>query len=287
MTEVREPSNIIEMAEMVRECLLYVSTEAVNPYFDTVCDWALKMLPAADFYELEDKISDVVDEVFRTTVGGKTADQIRLDSDCRLPSKVCGFWSPGTKIIYEKSKPAAPSMFLATENSDGITTVVMVSYQYRPLLLGHYDAINTGQLYWDQRNPDDDAANQELLSQVLSIASLCSVINQPGFVVANPAGSRQQRRAAQRAGGYAPTAWHKVSWNIGEAVKAKLSRDEPVRCMPLHYTRGHWRKAEEGWNNVERRKDGLWYQWIEGYWSGHPAFGIKRSYHAPKMAKAG
>ena len=287
MTEVREPRNIIEMAEMVRECLLYVSEEAVDPYFDTVCDWALKMLPVADFYELEDKISDVVDEVFRTIAEGKTTDQIRLDSDCRLPSKVCGFWSPGTKIIYEHAKPAAPSMFLAVENSAGMTTVVMVSYQYRPLLLGHYDAINSGQLFWDQRNPDDDAVNQELLSQVLSIAALCSVINQPGFVVANPVGSRQQRRAAQRAGGYAPTAWHKISWNIGEAAKAKLARDEPVRCMPLHYTRGHWRKAEEDWNNVERRKDGLWYQWIEGYWSGHPAFGIKRSYHAPKLARAG
>ena len=44
--------------------------------------------------------------------------------------------------------------------------------------------------------------------------------------------------------------------------------------------------AEEGWKNTTLRKDGLWYQWIEGFWSGHPAFGIKKAYHAPKMGDA-
>lgn len=80
-------------------------------------------------------------------------------------------------------------------------------------------------------------------------------------------------------------AWHKIEWNINEPVKAKDDSDRGGWRMPLHYTRGHWRKAQDHWDDVVIRKDGKPYKWIEGFWSGHPAYGVKKSYHAPKLGK--
>jgi hypothetical protein len=183
-----------------------------------------------------------------------------------------------------------PFMYLALSNGNNPETygVYIVSPYFVTLGQGCYqvgvkNSIEIPQETPLRRLPYDQ---QTYSMHTLTVAAMCSILNQPNFTKREPAGSRQERRAANRSGGYATDAWHKVTWNIGEEVKAKLTRDEPVRCMPLHYTRGHWRKGEEGWINTTQRKDGLWYQWIEGFWSGHPAFGIKKSYHAPKIGKS-
>lgn len=125
---------------------------------------------------------------------------------------------------------------------------------------------------------------------VRAIFGIIQIINNPRFVIQQPAGKRQERRQAHRGMGKAVDAWHKISWDINKPVVAKMSRDETFHKMPLHYTRGHWRRAKDtdpksvlrpNALNPEHRK--IWWTWIEGFWSGHPAFGIKKSYHAPKM----
>lgn len=246
----------------------------------------LETLPHTDFYEINDDVYQASTDMFMELFDGKKVNEIRLDNDMRLPSKWCGFWWPGSTAEVGPNGLRIPVMFLARALGVTEVMVILVGSHTTYSIMGGYSTDGNGSVVVPPQALErgDDIYYATAL---LKVAALCSVINQPGFLTTELAGSRQQRRAAQRGGGYSPTAWHKISWNIGEAVKAKLTRDEPTRCMPLHYTRGHWRKAEEGWNNVERRKDGLWYQWIEGYWSGHPAFGIKRSYHAPKLAKAG
>jgi hypothetical protein len=249
----------------------------------------LNALSECDFYQIDESIARATDEVYANTFGWKVPEELVLDSDCRLPSNVCAFWSPGTKITFKDRADKLPFMYFAISHSSapGKYFVYVVSPYFAPMFQGYYEIGVADCL----RVAEGDAIYQEYDHQIytmhtLTVAAMCSILNQPSFTKREPAGSRQERRAAQRSGGYATDAWHKVTWNIGEAVKAKLTRDEPVRCMPLHYTRGHWRKGEEGWINTTQRKDGLWYQWIEGFWSGHPAFGIKKSYHAPKIGKS-
>lgn len=282
MTKVREPSSIVEMAEMVRRSMALVSGMEVSKDVKDTARELGELLPVADFYELGPDVEAAVDDLFREMFHGRRADEIRLDMDCRLPSRACAFWGPGTKIDFGTEHGPLPSMYVAGEDEAGNVVVSVVSPYITPMLMGYYALGHDGAVHVNLEGSEEAQAMRA--AQVLTVAAVCSVINQPGFLKREPAGSRQERRAAQRSGGYTPDAWQRITWNIGEQTKAKLTRDEPVRCMPLHYTRGHWRKAQEGWKNAEKRKDGGWYQWIEGYWSGHPAFGIKKSYHAPKMA---
>lgn len=284
MTKVREPSSIVEMAELCRRAQHVIPTLPAATQF--VRDTALGILSAleqADFYEIDPSVGQATDEMYTALFAGKNTETLTLDKDCRLPSKVCAFWAAGTETIFKERPEPLPTMYLAVEEAEG-TFVYLVSPYFASQMQGSYQTEVEGGF----SGPSDGDTEDQLarITSVLTVAAMCSILNQPSFTKKEPAGSRQERRAAKRSGSYASDAWHKITWNIGEEVKAKLTRDEPVRCMPLHYTRGHWRRAEEGWKNTTLRKDGLWYQWIEGFWSGHPAFGIKKAYHAPKMGDA-
>ena len=290
MTKVREPSSVVEMAEMCRKAQLRVKNlpDADKDVIKLAAD-VFYAMSVCDFYQIDESVGRATDEIFENTFGGKNTEDIVLDSDCRLPSRVCAFWSPGTKITFEGRAENLPFMYLAIADSGEPEKycVYLVSPYFGAMFQGLYQVGVKDSLRVAKEPSPDRPEDQQIYSMhVLTVATMCSILNQPSFTKREPAGSRQERRAAKRNGGYATDAWHKITWNIGEEVKAKLTRDEPVRCMPLHYTRGHWRKAEEGWKNTTQRKDGLWYQWIEGFWSGHPAFGIKKSYHAPKMGDA-
>lgn len=296
MTKVREPSSIIDMVEMCRIAnQRIVDTKTFDDETRATARGVLEALSTADCYELEVGVVKATDMMFETQFSGRDTDKLTLDADCRLPSKVCLFWSRGTNIRFPDREEEFPFAYLAIEDEAGKfshlnpqvtvgTVVCLISPYFGAMLQGSYMPEVEGGLYGPEEGSEDDKGIR--VTHVLTVASMCSILNQPSFTKKEPAGSRQERRAAKRSGHYASDAWHKITWNIGEEVKAKLTRDEPVRCMPLHYTRGHWRRAEEGWKNTTLRKDGLWYQWIEGFWSGHPAFGIKKSYHAPKMGDA-
>lgn len=290
MTKVREPSSIVEMAELCRKAQSLVKN-MVGVTEDDIATAAdvYDALGACDFYQLDNSVARAVDQVYEQTYGGKTTDEVILDVDCRLPSAICAFWSPGSKISFTGRADNLPFMYLAFADPDGSgkNLVFLISPYFGALFMGSYQVGVEDPLLISGLTAGEDEEQQQVHTMnVLTVATMCSLLNQPSFTKREPAGSRQERRAAKRNGSYATDAWHKITWNIGEEVKAKLTRDEPVRCMPLHYTRGHWRRAEEGWKNTTQRKDGLWYQWIEGFWSGHPAFGIKKSYHAPTMGDA-
>lgn len=282
MKTFREPTSIVEMAEGCRRLVDQVLAMADAPDEERKTSQLVKdFLPHADFYELDDGIVEATDQVYEATFTGHNTADLRLEADCRLPSKVCAFWSRSTMVSFESVEGEFPFMYLAAVDDQNRVGVIHVSPYFAPRLQGIYEVEKVGPLtMFDDGYPADLEANA---GHTLTVAAICTIINQPSFTLRTPAGSRQERRAATRAGGYAVDAWHRITWNIGEAVKAKLTRDEPVRCMPLHYTRGHWRRATERHKNSTLRKDGGWYQWIDGYWSGHPAFGISKSYHAPKL----
>jgi len=117
-------------------------------------------------------------------------------------------------------------------------------------------------------------------------AHFLHLINKPRFVKSQPIGTRQQRRGLHRGMGFAVDAWHKISWNIDKPVAAKVPYDETFHKKPLHFRRGHWRKALANHPKSIQRQDGKWYTWIEGFWAGHPAFGTKKAYYQPKAGAA-
>jgi len=127
------------------------------------------------------------------------------------------------------------------------------------------------------------AADRFWLRQV---STLLHLINKPRKVKTNPlAQTRQAKRQIARGMGFAVDAWHRVSWDIDKPVVAKEPYDKKFHKMPLHFNRGHWKNAlEHHSKSVQRDAEDGWWTWIEGYWAGHPAFGIKKTYHAPKKS---
>jgi hypothetical protein len=123
------------------------------------------------------------------------------------------------------------------------------------------------------------------------ISHVLAVINEPRVVSKSNSGSRQERRAAERGMGFAVDAWTKVSWDLSKKVCAKSSNDNSFHKKPLHWRRGHFRRAQKGYAGAIQRPDAirvedrsLWWQWIDGQLVGHPAFGIVRSVHAPRIS---
>lgn len=126
---------------------------------------------------------------------------------------------------------------------------------------------------------------------VEKFAYIVALLNEPRVVLKSAAGNRQQRRQVHRGFGIAVDAWSRVSWDISKPTVAKVTRDPSFHKVPMHWRRGHFRRAEPHFKGAMQRPDAireedrcLWWQWIEGQWVGHPAFGVKKSVHAPKLS---
>lgn len=111
------------------------------------------------------------------------------------------------------------------------------------------------------------------------IAALFDLLNTPKFTTRRPLASRPVKKRLARNGVSGSERWSKISWNLSEPKAAPQESKGGGWKMPLHYTRGHWRRSERAKNNIHVLSDGNTYQWIEGFWSGHPAYGVKKSYY--------
>jgi hypothetical protein len=133
----------------------------------------------------------------------------------------------------------------------------------------------------------------EYLSEMMGIGVLLSLLNEPRRVEQRPASglawSRQYRKSVERITGKAALAYSVVSWQIGAGVKAKNRPDvESDLRLPLHWCRGHWRRAEPHWDGVvwlepTQGAPAGYYIWIRDCWKGHPDHGIKLQDHRPTM----
>ena len=265
---------------------------------------ALDFMQAADFYEIDQDISLYLEDAKEELLKGCTAlSEIRVPVDARPPSDICFVYmkESGSAFLvkkYEAGEAVEGNRFDPSEPERAIeqpcVAVVRVGAEYEPLQCGGYimsdkeqdNAILMGDVsYENPEEKDQNGLENYLAGGVMSMALTMTLINQPRFVVQGAAGSRQSRKHMHRKHGIATGAWHKIQWNLGEPVKAKSDSDRGGWRMPLHYTRGHWRKAQDHWDDVVIRKDNQPYKWIDGFWSGHPAYGVKKSYHAPKLGK--
>jgi len=164
-----------------------------------------------------------------------------------------------------------------------MTSVKAVAPFAPPMVVGAYHP-DKGIFFDGNDDPNSWEERKRVFvsNTILAIAGCFELINNPRFIVSEAAGTRSQRKQMKREQHIPLEVWHKITWNVNESTVVMNENDRGGWRMPLHYTRGHPRKAEPHHKNV-MFKNGKPYKWIEGFWSGHPAFGIKKGYHAPKV----
>lgn len=117
------------------------------------------------------------------------------------------------------------------------------------------------------------------------VALALQTINQPRFVIPSKRDVSMVKRQAFRkaTGRFTPDSWNLVSWNVDKPVKAKPYEEGGGGKQALHFRRGHWRKAKEDWERSRWSETrNRWEIYVHGYEAGHPAFGVKKSYHMPR-----
>ena len=116
------------------------------------------------------------------------------------------------------------------------------------------------------------------------VAGYLQTINNPRFVRRGKKTFTQMKKQSAKKvlRDFIAEQWNMVSWNVDKAVDAKNYEEGNGGRQGLHFRRGFFRRGESHWQNVQMI-DGVWRQWIEGYEAGHPAFGVKKSYHLPRI----
>lgn len=125
---------------------------------------------------------------------------------------------------------------------------------------------------------------KELQTLHFSLAAVIYMIKRPNFVtqttVSNSGGVRKR---LEKKKGIPRERWSRIQWNVGQNVQKEVRETMgEEHCTALHRVRGFYRKAKSHYNNVTQI-EGEWFQWIEPFWRGHPAFGIIKSTYAPKI----
>ena len=261
------------------EPLHFEVTRRVLPFIDT-----------SDYYEIGYDIADCAHneaQDFLDSWAGHSSEEfaddvVRMPEDAKAPSDKTLLYFSDLNFTYlivkdrESSHEGYDVFVLANSGA-----VYLGGYVMKP-----YGSDEKGKIMaplYFSKHVSKEMRQTDCTNIILLSAFVCDIINQPRFVIRSPAATRQQRKFMMRARKISTDAWHKIEWNIAEPVYAPNEPKDVGWNMPLHYKRGHWRKAEAHWDDVVIRKDGKPYKWIEGYWAGHPAYGIKKSYHAPKL----
>mgnify|MGYP003636582572 FL=1 len=134
----------------------------------------------------------------------------------------------------------------------------------------------------DKKNVDKFQEELQILH--FALAAVIYMIKRPNFVtqttVSNSGGVRKR---LEKKKGIPRDRWSRIQWNVGQNVQREVRETMgEEHCTALHRVRGFYRKAESHYNNVTKI-EGKWFQWIEPFWRGHPAFGIIKSTYAPKI----
>jgi len=226
-----------------------------------------------------DEFTDMIDD-YGDQFQDAEFNEIRLSEFTRPPSEFCYIrLSEITKHVGVKNSGVLTQYF-----EDGVTSVMVAAPLTKPVYIGGYHP-KKGLMWRAEHTNVADWPEEKVnaYSNVLiSVAGAFELINNPRFVISEAAGTRTQRRQMKREQNIPLEAWHKISWNVDEDSVEVGDGDRGGWHMPLHYTRGHFRRGEPHWEGAVER-DGIYYKWIEGFWSGHPAYGIKKGYHAPKL----
>ena len=256
---------------------------------------ALEDLKRADMYFMGNEFTDILDEYHTESVMGRWKeetgidnygfleyDTIRFDAETRPPSNLVFVVLHCLNGFSTENKTGLPDHrrgFLCRQSENGEVDVRVLSEFAYPDTIGSFTPNGKIRFSAEMKLHEPSDAGQDMVY----LGGAFSLINQPRFVKREAAGTRQQRKAARRSQEIAVEAWHRISWDIDKPVHAAERGDRSFH-MPYHYTRGHFRKAQPHYKNAEFVYDG-WHQWIDGFWSGHPAYGTKKGAHFPTTTR--
>jgi hypothetical protein len=239
----------------------------------------VQRLKISDLYYMGDEFTDMIKD-YGDQFDDAEFNEIRLSEFTRPPSELCYIrLSEITRHVGVKNSGVLTQYF-----EDGVTSVMLAAPLTKPISIGGYHPKKGLMFQADQTNVKDwpEEKVNAYSNILISVAGAFELINNPRFVISEAAGTRTQRRQMKREQNIPLEAWHKISWNVDEDSVEIGDGDRGGWHMPLHYTRGHFRRGEPHWEDAVER-NGIHYKWIEGFWSGHPAYGIKKGYHAPKL----
>ena len=221
--------------------------------------------------------------------------------DVILPAPIVGLYMSNYEV-YEGQKDQILFLCLSTSTSDDTYgrqfSVFVLAENSNPLDGAHGDmdiykvsridaVAGTIDIFKEELVGKD----QKLIVYTMSrmICGLLQTINQPRFVVQSKRDvSLIKRQSLKKATGrFTPDSWNMVTWNVDKPVKARDYDEGTGVRQALHFRRGHFRKSEEHWEHVRWSEiRNRWEKYIHGYEAGHPAFGVKKSYHLPRKGEA-
>ena len=153
-----------------------------------------------------------------------------------------------------------------------------------PYPVGEIDSVNGTWTMGDRDFHYSHTIESTCESTIRIVAAILQTINNPRFVKHGKKTVSQTKKQNVRKvlRDFIPEQWNMIAWNVDEPVDAKNYEEGKGSRQALHFRRGFYRRAEPHWEDAELI-DGLWQKYIEGYEAGHPAFGVKKSYHLPRI----
>jgi hypothetical protein len=240
----------------------------------------VQRLKISDLYYMGNEFTDMLND-YGDQFDNSEINEIRLSEFTRPPSELCYIRLEQINCYTEIKNTGVLTQYF----EDGVTSVMLTAPLTAPQHIGGYHPKKG--IMWREKDRDEvnnweESKVATFTNIILTVAGAFELINNPRFVISEAAGTRTQRRQMKREQNIPLEAWHKISWNVDEDSVEIGDGDRGGWHMPLHYTRGHFRRGEPHWEDAVER-NGIHYKWIEGFWSGHPAYGIKKGYHAPKL----
>lgn len=289
-------SNLAKIAENIFIVCEKMSNDFGLPEAERENIIALRdQLPLADFYEVNKEIHSTIHEICSSEPSGP---EFIPSVDSKPPSRLCvvaANWPTmlGATLIMEQK-------FKHFEHLESYLVFQYFEFNGQHIIFSvggyftkpwnedgeHLFVIKEGHHLRDKIREMGVSDSKMAEGAISFTCKYFELINQPRLVKMQPAISRQSRRRMEKKYNIPATSWKRVEWDLSKPRYEPQDGKRGGWNMPLHYTRGHWRRAKEHWDKVVRRKDGECYKWIDGFWSGHPAFGIVRSVHAPKIGDA-
>jgi hypothetical protein len=295
-------SHGIETYQLTYELMNFIAkAPSMHPNVRTDAQFFVELLDGCQVYEIDSKITHFALNQEPPDLDAPVSDECASPAD-----KLFVTHSYGSGFFVEKEKD---TYYLYTIQTDGWLQISMEDSK-RPdatpmSLIGSYKLGEQVHLTHQDKSGKtkfakfDDIKNEKIEMYekawvlIESYLMILRVINSPRLTDKKPPGTRQQRRRLAMGGGKAVDAWHRVSWNIDKAAIAKEPYDNNFHKMPLHFNRGHWKRALEHHPKSRQRPNALkpqhrtgWWTWIDGYFAGHPAFGFKKQYWKPTKGAA-
>jgi len=259
----------------------------------TSFQWANVLVNDMQFFdcsEIFDYVQDNVTEMYHD-------NDVPPHPDAILPAPAVGLYIPNAYPMGDDPQ-ANEVMFmclpvLGAEQTRDVYTVYSVvrgsdgEIMRGPLPFGNIDLPKGTfgiQQITNRRDITEDEVDS-IHSAMRTVCGLLQTINTPRFVVAGKRDvSLVKRQSFKKATGrFTPDSWNMVTWNIEAPVKSKDYKEGTGGRQALHFRRGYWRKAEKDWERSRwSEQRNRWEQYIHGYEAGHPAFGVKKSYHLPR-----